>query len=372
MSLHLGIDYGGTSTKLILGSPEPGHTPTPVAEELIDSPRGEHALAELARAAGEFLGSRRIETAGISVPGLIGADGLVRAAVNLPWLVGHHLAEEAGDLLGAPVQVLNDGHAAAYAEAVLGAGRDYEDSFIVALGTGIASKHVIGGHVRTGAHQGAGEIGHIVCDPGGRLCSCGQRGCLETLIGGSHLARRWQEVVDGSSVAPEARVTAEDLARAARQGDPRARVIADSAAEGLATVLLGVIATIDPGVIVIGGGIAQAREEFVSPAIEAIARRATFHHVPQILPAGLGPWAGAWGAALGARDLQVTDPSAGESGTSEPGTAAPSTGAPGAATSGTSTPGTGEPHQARPTEADRIAQAASSSSSVRFAADPPT
>src|SRR5699024_7622388 len=235
-------------------------------------------------------------------------------------------------------------------------------------------KHVIGGHVRTGAHQGAGEIGHIVCDPGGRLCSCGQRGCLETLIGGSHLARRWREAIEasGSHGGADTPVTAEDLARAARQGDPRARAIADAAAGGLATVLLGVIATIDPGVIVIGGGIAQARQEFVSPAIEAIARRATFHHVPQILPAGLGPWAGAWGAALGARDLQVTDPSAGESGTSEPGTAAPSTGAPGAATSGTSTPGTGEPHQARPTEADRIAQAASSSSSVRFAADPPT
>src|SRR5699024_8232021 len=313
MNLHLGIDYGGTSTKLILGSPEPGHTPTPVAEQLIDSPRGEHALAELARAAGEFLGPRRVTTAGISVPGLIGADGVVRAAVNLPWLVGHHLAQEAADLLGAPVQVLNDGHAAAYAEAVLGAGRDYDDSFIVALGTGIASKHVIGGHVRTGAHQGAGEIGHIVCDPGGRLCSCGQRGCLETLIGGSHLARRWRETTEASGPhgGADTPVAAEDLARAARQGDPRARAIADAAAGGLATVLLGVIATIDPGVIVIGGGIAQARQEFVSPAIEAIARRATFHHVPQILPADLGPWAGAWGAALGARDLLASEPGTG-------------------------------------------------------------
>src|SRR5699024_12804592 len=101
MSLHLGIDYGGTSTKLILGSPEPGHTPTPIAEELIDSPRGEHALAELSRAAGESLGSRRIETSGISVPCLIGADVLSRAAVNLPCLVGLHLADEARGLLRA-------------------------------------------------------------------------------------------------------------------------------------------------------------------------------------------------------------------------------------------------------------------------------
>src|SRR5699024_11275655 len=74
MSLRLGIDYGGTSTKLILGSPEPGRTPTPVAEQLIDSPRGGHALAALARAGGDFLGSHRIATAGISVPGLIGAE----------------------------------------------------------------------------------------------------------------------------------------------------------------------------------------------------------------------------------------------------------------------------------------------------------
>lgn len=338
MSLRLGIDYGGTSTKLILGSPEPGCTPTPVAEQLIDSPRGGHALAELARAVGDFLGSHRIATAGISVPGLIGADGVVRAAVNLPWLAGRHLAQEAGDLLGVPVQVLNDGHAAAYAEAVLGAGRDYDDSFIVALGTGIASKHVIGGHVRTGAHQGAGEIGHIVCEPGGRLCSCGQRGCLETVIGGSHLARRWQEAIETSRSARRAdsRVTAADLARAAHQGDPRARAIADAAADGLATVLLGVIATIDPGVIVIGGGIAQSHEELVAPAIEAIGRRATFHHLPQILPAGLGPWAGAWGAALGARDLLASEPRTSHDRT------------------------------------DRAAQAASSSSSVRFAANPPT
>lgn len=307
MSLHLGIDYGGTSTKLLLGSPDPGYGPAPIAQRLIDSPRGSTALAELARGVEDFLGDHRIDSAGISVPGLVGPDGGIRAAVNLPWLVGSQLADDAGALLGVPVRVLNDGHAAAYAEAVLGAGRDYDDSFIVALGTGIASKHVIGGSVRTGAHQGAGEIGHIVCDPGGRLCSCGQYGCLETLIGGSHLAQRWQEELartdrpasTGAATAP----TARDLAEAARAGDTAAGGIGARAADGLATVLLGVIATIDPGVIVIGGGIAQAEDVFVRPAVEALHRRATFHHVPAIRPADLGQWAGAWGAALGARDL---------------------------------------------------------------------
>lgn len=286
----LGVDPGGTAVKLVLeradgGVADRAQFPTPVDGDAAGRLRAEVVA---------FLRGRDVAAAGLTVPGLIDPDGTVLTCANLPWLEGRRPGAELSAALGVPVEVLNDGEAAARAEAVHGAGRGHADVYVVTLGTGITGKHVVGGEVRRGAHLAAGEIGHISLDPHGAPCSCGQRGCLETVAGGAHLVRLSHR--RGTSAA-----TARDVVDAARRGDPGATAVVDAAVDGLASVLLGVIAAVDPGLVVVGGGLAQAEDVVVAPVVEAVRERATFHRVPEFTRAVLGPWAGASGAALAAR-----------------------------------------------------------------------
>jgi glucokinase len=287
--MRLGIDCGGTNTKLVL-------TADDVVERAqlatIPTPRGANAMAELIAAIEPFTAGAAIESAAMSLPGIIDEAGgrLIRSA-NLPWFDGRAVAGELTDGLGIPVSLLNDGTAAAIAEARLGAGRGHDDVFVVALGTGVAGAHVRHGDVLRGAHGAAGEFGHVSLDDAGEVCPCGQRGCLETFVGGVHLARHWSEASGDPG-------TAKDLFAAAARGDAAAVAIVDAATTALARGLLGVVATLDPGLIVLGGGIAQAYDQVALPTIEKLRARATFHQLPDVVPAELGTWAGAWGAAL--------------------------------------------------------------------------
>ncbi|MCI2959448.1 ROK family protein [Agromyces atrinae] len=294
---RIGIDYGGTTTKIIVieGALD---APSVVHRSTFPTPRGEGALDRLASEVRAVV-PEGVESGGVTVPGVLDDDrGLVVRSVNLPWLDGLEFGVELSDRLGYGIRPVHDGRAAAGAEASLGAGRGFADSFVIALGTGVAGAYVEGGVVRRGAHGAAGEIGHITQDPLGRPCTCGQRGCLETFIGGAHLAERWT----ARSGRP---ASARDLFDAARAGDRIAAGIADEVSTALARGILGVIASFDPSVIVIGGGIATADDLVVAPTVQKVRDASTFHAHPPILRAELGPWAGAWGAALAARDVGV-------------------------------------------------------------------
>lgn len=314
--MRLGIDCGGTNTKLLLAADGRSDGFDHAATATVPTPRGAAALDELVgsihrfvaeamseagRATGDHTGAPRVEAAAMSLPGVIDEERgrLVRSA-NLPWFDGRALADDLGDALGLPARLINDGTAAAIAEARSGAGRGRDDVFVVALGTGVAGAHVRHGEVLRGAHGAAGEFGHVSLDERGVPCPCGQRGCLEAIIGGGHLARRWSE-------ASGAAGTAKDLFAAAASGDERATVLVDEATTALARGLLAVIATVDPGLIVLGGGVAQSYDAIAGPTAEKLRARATFHHVPEIVPAALGTWAGAWGAALAAEDLLAAE-----------------------------------------------------------------
>jgi glucokinase len=278
----------------------------PVAQARVPTPRGGGALDELATHVESFVAGRTARGAAVTVAGIVDDRGVVVTSSNLPWLAGVAIGDVLRARLGLTVVPVHDGRAAARAEAVLGAGRGHEDTYVVTLGTGVASAHVVRGVVEPGAHNAAGEIGHISQDEHGRLCSCGQRGCLETFIGGAHLARRWREVVatEGSASPDELEaLTAQHLVAAVRAGHPAAAAILTEATTALARGLLGMIATVDPGRVVVGGGLGQAPDVILEPTVEQLRARATFHQVPPIVPATLGPWAAAWGAALTADEL---------------------------------------------------------------------
>lgn len=297
----LGIDLGGTSTKLLLGRLGADGA-EPLEQTRVPTPQGPGALDQLADRARTFLAGRSVAAAGVTVPGLLGGDGVVTRSVNLPWLDGVAVGDVLTAALGLPVSAVHDGRGAARAEAVLGAGRGHADVYVLTLGTGIAGAQVIDGRVLGGAHHAAGEVGHVSQDERGRRCSCGQRGCLETLVGAEHLARRWQEVLAAEGVAPTPAPTARDLVEAARAGHPGATTVLDQATTALARALLALVATVDPGLVVVGGGIGQAEDVVVAPAVAKVVQRATFHSVPPVVPSALGPWAGAWGAVLSAAD----------------------------------------------------------------------
>jgi glucokinase len=294
---YLGIDYGGSFTKLLLVDAV-GAGRVAVREDTVPTPSGESALDELAALVSAFLGEDSVDAFGVTVAGLLSEDGrTVAVSTNMPWLVGRDPVAALSLALGVPGAALNDGEAAAMAEAVLGAGRRWDDVFMIALGTGIAGAHVVDGVVRRGAHGAAGEVGHIATGTG-RLCSCGQRGCLEVALGGRSLAARWAEE-RGLAAA----TTAKAVVEAASAGDPVAIRLLGEAAAALARSLLGIVSLIDPAVIVIGGGLSNARQWILEPAIAQAEQAATFHHMPPIVAAELGVHAGAWGAVLAAEDV---------------------------------------------------------------------
>ncbi|MGO1840309.1 MAG: ROK family protein [Candidatus Microbacterium stercoravium] len=286
----LGIDYGGTHTKFLLVSDE--------GEELARDTASTGGIDELGERVERFVASSPADTFGLTIAGTLdAATGVVGRSANLPWLDGTAPAAALSQRLGIPGTAVQDGEAAALAEARLGAGRGSDDVFVVALGTGIAGAHVSRGSVRRGAHGAAGEVGHMRVATNGVLCSCGQLECLETAIGGHQLAARWVE--RGGSAAAGA--TAVDVVRAAAAGDEPARTALDDAARALGRAILEVSALVDPELIVIGGGLARSPEWTVRPAVERARANATFHTVPEIRLATLGVWAGARGAAEAVR-----------------------------------------------------------------------
>lgn len=284
--IALGIDYGGTHTKLLLVAGD--------GRELARDTVSTGGLEELGARAVEFVGGATVDTFAVTIAGTLDpATGVVGRSTNLPWLDGTAPAEVLAERLGAPGFAVQDGEAAALAEARLGAGRGSDDVFVIALGTGIAGAHVMSGSVRRGAHGAAGEIGHMQVVQNTVVCSCGQVGCLETAIGGNQLAARW---ADSGGTVPRS-ATARDVVRAADAGDVSARAALDAATRALGRAILEVSALVDPELIVIGGGVARSPEWTVHPAIDVARASATFHSVPEIRLATLGVWAGARGAA---------------------------------------------------------------------------
>jgi glucokinase len=298
----IALDVGGTGMKAALID----RGGTPLRQERRATPRadGPEAMLDAVLAfAGELrdLGVKELGgppvAAGVAVPGILDeANGVVRYAANLGWRdveLRRLLSER---LAGVPVALGHDVRTGGLAEGRLGAGAGTGRFFFVPLGTGIAGAIGIEGRIEPGAHSGAGEIGHIVVQRGGRRCGCGQHGCLETLASASAVGRAWAEA------SGDATATAADAARAVTAGDPAARRIWQEAVAALADGLVVATTLLDPEVVIIGGGLAEAGDTLFVPLRAAVTERITFQHHPTIIPAALGDAAGCLGAGLLAWD----------------------------------------------------------------------
>lgn len=211
-------------------------------------------------------GVPELDVVGVGVPGLVEpGTGRVSHAVNLdlgdePIDLGGSLAER----LGVRVVVENDVNVAAVGAARLLALEDADLAYL-SIGTGLAAGLVTGGRLRRGARGAAGEIGHVPVDPAGPLCSCGQRGCLETLASGSAIAAAWPTAVGTSS--------ANALFDAADAGDGAALVVRDRFAAHVAAAVRLLVLTCDVETVVLGGGVTDLGDRLLT-AVTAALRHA--------------------------------------------------------------------------------------------------
>ncbi|WP_147039637.1 ROK family protein [Microbacterium aerolatum] len=250
--MRVGLDIGGTKTDAVAIAGDDiigrirrasGHGDEAVIANVVDSVR------ELQAEAGFDLAD--VRSVGVGIPGLVdAAKGRVLHAVNL-GVETLDLAALSGARLGVPVAVENDVKAAALGAAAIRGANTGTSMAYLNLGTGVAAGIVTGGVLWRGARGTAGEVGHISVDPAGRLCTCGQRGCVETLCGGGALARAW-----GRPGALPVR----DIFDAADQGDTEALLLRADLSRGAAAAVRILVLSADVETVVIGGGLTALGE----------------------------------------------------------------------------------------------------------------
>ena len=301
MSFSIGIDVGGTK---ILGGviDSYGHvvhkirvaTPSAGGIELLD------AIAELV---GNLANLQAVNHVGLSIAGFVSADRQrMLATPNISNLNDVEMAQYLSKSTGKNVVIENDGNAAAWGEYRFGAAQHSKSMLMVTLGTGIGGGIIVNGELLRGAFGIGGEIGHLNVVPQGAPCGCGAFGCFEQYGSGSALLRYVRE--NGSQEFSSGELTGEMITELARSGNQVAiagfRYIAEHIGSGLASLCM----VLDPDVIVIGGGVADAGDILLEPISQALRNVMPFkdkHPYPTLVRAKLGPEAGLIGAALLAR-----------------------------------------------------------------------
>jgi N-acetylglucosamine repressor len=200
---------------------------------------------------------------GIGTPGLVDSrTGTIRRAVNLDWR-DLPLGSIVGERYGVPVNVANDSQAAALAEYTYAGGDRVPNLIAIRVGRGVGAGLILRGSLFQGDGSGAGEIGHVVVDPGGELCRCGRIGCLETVAG-----MRAIEARAGRSTGE--RHTLPGVVAAVRAGEPWAVSIADGAGAALGRAIAGLIGALDVQRIILLGPVTDLGE----PWLAAVRREA--------------------------------------------------------------------------------------------------
>jgi glucokinase len=279
----IGIDLGGTFIKfgLLSDKREASETfqfPTP--------PSAEEVVARMVAGAKEVMARSRVAREdivglGIGAPGPADlANGIIIDSPNIPSLRNFPIRDRVSDgLWGLPAVLENDANAAGYGEFLCGAAKGTRNMVLLTLGTGIGSGIVVDGKVLHGSHGIGAELGHVIVQPDGEMCNCGQRGCLEQYSSAYFLARHATRLVKAgrpSTLAAKAQLgeilTAKDINDAAKAGDQLAAEVWDRAVYYLAIACVDICRIFDPEIIVFGGGMAAAGEDLLSPVRSHFAR----------------------------------------------------------------------------------------------------
>jgi glucokinase len=222
------------------------------------------------------------------MPGTVSRDGVVFLAPHLPDVRQLPMRALLASQLGIPVVVDNDATCAGVAEWKNGAARNCDNALVITIGTGIGAALIANGKVMRGHHGFAGESGHHIVMHGGEECPCGRRGCWEQYASGSAL-RRMANGVSGEEV----------LLRVVQE-DAEAQRVLEEFASWVALGLYNLVNTLDPQVIVLGGGLGSSAvlRHFVADALHKQMPPTELRPAPLLVTAQLGHEAGAIGAAL--------------------------------------------------------------------------
>jgi glucokinase len=301
--MNIGVDIGGTHVRLLLVEAD-GEV---VDRRRFPAQRGQ-AMAVLDGIAVQVERWRNarheIEYLGVACAGWVDATRrLVHVAPNLGW---KHVA--VADVLErrcmVPVRVDNDVNAALLGEIAAGAARGERTCVAVFIGTGIGGAIVVDGALVRGRQGAAAEVGHCCLDPDGPLCSCGRRGCWEAFSGGEGLLRRAQAAIEcgaTTTLADVSPLTTAAIVAAAQAGDTVAASLWDEALRRSVQAIANLAVLLDPGVVVVGGGVAAANPGMVGVLRTRLAegpRFAGLSHL-RLVTAELGDDAGCLGMALG-------------------------------------------------------------------------
>ncbi|MFD6415257.1 ROK family protein [Streptomyces sp. NPDC060194] len=262
----LGVDIGATSIDVAVTNAELevlGHLNHPM--DVREGPVAvfEQVLAMAAKLKATGIAEGGFDGAGIGVPGPVRfPEGVPVAPPIMPGWDGFPVREALSQDLGCPVMVDNDVNLMALGEMHAGVARSVNDFLCVKIGTGIGCGIVVDGHVHRGATGSAGDIGHIQVDPDGRLCNCGNKGCLEAHFSGAALARDAEAAVAAGLSDELAQrkergglLTSADVAVAAAAGDPTSIELIRAGGNSVGQVIAGLVSFFNPGLVVIGGGV---------------------------------------------------------------------------------------------------------------------
>lgn len=245
---------------------------------------------------------------GVGLPGQIDSvNGIVRLLPNIPGWVDVPLAKILQDEFGLPTKLDNDVRVATLGEYKFGAGKGYKNLICITVGTGIGSGIMVNGQLVRGASLSAGEIGHMtLVDEGGEICGCGNTGCLEALASGPAIVKMAYEYIMGGKsckfkeMSVNSSITSQIVAEAAEMGDAVAKTIFYRIGRWIGIAMANLVNILNPEVIIVGGGVAQAGDILLDPIREQIKRRALkiSADTVKVVPAELGESAGVVGASL--------------------------------------------------------------------------
>ena len=315
--IFLGVDLGGTNIEAaavqegqILASSKIKTKAEQGAEGVIKrvEKASRSVIEKMAAQPGNF------QALCIGAPGVVQLEtGVVRVAPNLGWK-DVPLAEMLQTRLGIPVFVDNDVNIGVAGEFAYGAGRGTEHMVGVFVGTGIGGGVIISGEMHYGNRGAAGEIGHMVVVPDGRICGCGKRGCVEAYASKTAMLKiiqdelrsgRKSSLSDSVGEKGKSILSSSQIAEALEGGDELMVEVLREAQFYLALLTANLVNILDPDVIVFGGGLVERLgEPFIHPIRETASEyylQQTDIEKIQILPSALGDQAGPIGAAVIAR-----------------------------------------------------------------------
>lgn len=296
----IGLDLGGTKLRGAIGNaagdilaefdlPTANHAPDSALAQMADMARSLAAEAGIAIEA--------IEQIAVGVPGAVAPDGSVALSPNVSFQPGTSLAGTLHHMLGVPVSVDNDGNVSAFGEFVSGIGKERgaHSLAFLAIGTGVGMGLIVDGHLLHGSAGAAGEIAFLPfgADPFGSAAN-GPGGAFEAAVGSEAIRRSYAARNGGRDLGVR------EIFDQADQGDATAKAIVEQTIRSIAVGVASVIALLDPGIVVIGGGIGAR------PGLAAGVGRLTSALVPtacEVVASSLGDRAGVVGAVALARRL---------------------------------------------------------------------